>query len=286
MFGGNEVSDNGPNDIIALINLRGVIADASSGGGPFGSKGGISFQGTRHLIEQAFALPKVLAVILVINSPGGSPTQTNLIGSMVREKAEETQIPVYAIVEDVAASGGYWLACSADEIYIDPNSMVGSIGVIFQNVGVNGTMKKIGMEPRIITSGKNKAGLNPFLEYDKAQAEIVIQNMMIIHSNFKGWVKERRPKVKDEGDIFSGRVFVGKEAQDLGLVDGVGNLSEVLKMKFPDRDDLKLIEVKKKMDGNLLGLLGPLFQRSSKVLDQISETLDQIQLPSQGQFYA
>ncbi len=279
MFGGgaNTVEDGGPSDIVALINLRGVIADAASGGGGIGSKGGICFQNVRHLLEQAFALPKVLAVVLVINSPGGSPTQTNLIGSYLRSKADETKIPVYAVVEDVAASGGYWLACAADEIYIDPNSMVGSIGVIFQNVGVNGAMKKVGVEPRIITSAKNKAGLNPFLEYDKHQADIVVENMQIIHTNFVGWVKKRRGsklKAGTDSELFSGRVFVGKEAVEMGLADGVSTLSELLKKKFPNRDDLKLIEVKRKMDGGLLGLLGHLFERSSKVLDQISETLD------------
>ncbi len=281
------MDDGGPNDIVALINLRGVIADAAGGGGGFGSKGGICFQNVRHLLEQAFALPKVLAVILVVNSPGGSPTQTNLIGSYVREKAEETKIPVYAVVEDVAASGGYWLACAADEIYIDPNSMVGSIGVIFQNVGVNGAMKKVGMEPRIITSAKNKAGLNPLLEYDKHQAEIVVQNMTIIHANFVGWVKKRRPNIKagKDSEIFSGRVFVGQEAVDIGLVDGVATLSELLKKKFPGQEDLKLIEVKRKMEGGLLGLLGHLFERSSRVLDQVSEALDSMkQTSSPGQY--
>ncbi len=229
-------------------------------------------------MEQAFALPKVLAIVLVINSPGGSPTQTNLIGSFIREKAKDSKIPVFAVVEDVAASGGYWLACAADEIYIDPNSMVGSIGVIFQNVGVKGTMTKVGMEPRIITSAKNKAGLNPFLDYDKDQAEIVVSNMQIIHTNFVSWVKKRRPKLVTgkDSEIFSGRVFVGEEAVELGLADGVCTLSELLKKKFPNREDLKLIEVKRKVDGGLLGLLGHLFERSSRVADALSDAIDSV----------
>ncbi len=280
MFGGPALEDGGPSDIVALISLRGVIADAGGGGVPFGGKGGICFQHVRHILEQAFALPKVLSIVLVINSPGGAPTQTNLIASYVREKAKETKIPVYSVVEDVAASGGYWLACAADEVYIDENSMVGSIGVIFQNVGINGTMKKIGMEPRILASGKDKAGLNPMLEYDKHQADIIVQNMQIIHNNFCQWVKKRRPAVKGkESKVFSGRVFVGKEAVAVGLADGVCTLSELLKVKYPKREDLKLIEVKRKMEGGLLGLLGHLFERSSKVLDQLSDVLEAVSQP-------
>jgi len=233
-------------------------------------------------MEQAFAIPKCLAVVLVINSPGGSPVQTNLIGSFLRQKAENTEIPVYAVVEDIAASGGYWLACAADEIYIDPNSMVGSIGVIFQNVGFHGAMQKVGVEPRVITSVKNKAGLNPFLKFDEAQEMIVKENMMIIHDNFAGWVKSRRAKIKDtKDDVFTGRVFVGQEAMDRGLVDGVMTLTDLLEKKFPQREDLKLVEVKRRAEGGLLGLLGQLFERGSKVLGHVSDVFDHVQGTSQ-----
>ena len=278
MFGSKAASSSSDaDDIVALINLRGVISDSTGGGGGFGKSGGITFQNVRHLLEQAFAIPKVLAVVLVINSPGGSPTQTNLIGSFLRSKADTTKVPVLAVVEDVAASGGYWLACAADEIYIDPNSMVGSIGVIFQNIGFHEAMKKVGIEARIITSVKNKAGLNPMMEYDKDQEQIIKENMTVVHNNFVDWVKKRRPNLKDNKDVFSGRVFVGEDAKEKGLVDGVATLSEMLEKKFPDREDLKLIEVKRKMDGGIWSLLGQLFGRSSHVLGQLSDTLDKIQ---------
>ncbi len=265
--------------MVALISLRGTIAESNGGGGlPGSSSKNINFQDVQPLIDQAFMLDGVKAIVLVINSPGGSPCQTNLISSYIRDKTEETKIPVYALVEDIAASGGFWLACAADEIYVDPNSMIGSIGVIYQSVGVNGMMQKIGVEPRIITSVDNKAGLNPMLEYDKTQAKIVKGNVDIIHNNFVDWVKERRPKLKtkDTKQLFSGRVFVGKEAVDMKLVDGINNLTGLLHDKFPDEEDLKVIEIRKKADVGLLGMLGPLFSKSSHVLDQISVLLDTV----------
>ncbi len=261
-------------DIVALIYMKGVIADSSGGGGPFGKQGGVNFANIRRLVEQAFTLPGTLAAVLVINSPGGSPTQTNLIASYIRTKAEETKIPVYAVVEDIAASGGYWLACAADEIYVDPNSMVGSIGVIFQNVGVHEAMKKYGVEPRVIASSENKAGLNPFQAHDEAQEKIVLENMTVIHKNFVKWVKSRRPKLQSSQDDenFSGRVFVGEAAVKRGLADGVATMAEMIKLKYPKRTDLKLVEVKKRPEGGLLGLMGHMFQKGSRVLQQLHET--------------
>ncbi len=268
------------NDIVALINMKGVIADSSGGRGPgpFGKPGGLNFTNVRFLVENAFSLERVLCVVLIINSPGGSPTQTNLIASYVRDKAEESRTPVLALIEDIAASGGYWLACAADEIYVDSSSMVGSIGVIFQNVGVGGTMEKLGVEPRVIQSAQNKAGLHPLLQYDETQEKIVRENMAVIHGNFVSWVKSRRPKLREEqsAENFSGRVFVGAEAVERGLADGVATLSEVLKAKYPGRTDLKLVEVKRRLEGGLLGLMGHLFQRSSKVLKQVTGFLNTV----------
>lgn len=273
--------DEASMNIVALVNLKGVIADSSGGGGPMSNSGGLSFQKVRHLLEQAFAIPQVLGVVLVINSPGGSPTQTNLIGSFIRVKAEAAKIPVYAVVEDIAASGGYWLACAADEIYVDANSTVGSIGVISQQVGLTNLMEKAGIEAKVLTSVKNKAGMNPFMDIDKKQREIVMENMQVVHDNFEEWVKERRPQLKDaDSEVFSGRVFIGEEATRKGLADGVATLTEMLDKKFPNAKDLKLIEVKLKSEGGLSGLLGPFFGSSVRIFHQLSDMLERVQGPN------
>ncbi len=283
MFGAGQVSPGIPNDIVTLISLRGPIVESAGGGGPFqGGASRITFQQVEPLIEQAFALEGVKAVLLAINCPGGSPVQTNMISNYIREQAEKTNIPVYALVEDLAASGGYWLACSADEIFVDPSSMVGSIGVIYQSVGASELMKNYGVEAWIITSAENKAGLSPMLEYDKTEANIIAENMGIVHDNFVEWVKNRRPKLKKDKpkgkvpEVFSGKLFVGDEAVKLGLADGLSNLSQLLSDKFPNNDDLTLIEVKRKQDTGLFSMLGPFFESSHRVLDQIGAILDSV----------
>ncbi|PPR47028.1 MAG: putative signal peptide peptidase SppA [Alphaproteobacteria bacterium MarineAlpha5_Bin9] len=227
---------------IPILRLSGVISQSS------GIRGGLSHQGSEKLIEKLFSDKKSPAVAIVINSPGGSPTQSSLIANEIINKAQKHKKKVIAFVEDVAASGGYWLACSADEIYIDKNSIVGSIGVISPSFGFVGLLKKIGIERRVYTSGKSKSFLDPFKQAKQEDIKRLkdIQNQ--IHNNFIDYVQSRRrSKINKSnyGKIFSGMFWIGEKAISLGLADGIGDYKTILRKKFGDKIKIKLIEQKK-----------------------------------------
>ena len=164
------------------------------------------------------------ALSIVINSPGGSPVQSSLIAQKIREISDKKKVKCYCFVEDVAASGGYWLACAADELYADVNSIVGSIGVISGGFGFTDLIKKIGVERRIFTAGENKSFLDPFLKVNKKDEEKLKKLQKLIHQNFIDWVSSRRKKKLSEKNkkvIFSGSFWLANEAKDLGLIDGL-----------------------------------------------------------------
>ena len=249
-------------DVVTIVRFSGEIVDNTEDS-PLNIGGGsmsIDYNSYRPVIEEAFDFPNVKAVIMVVNSPGGAPTQSNLIGRHIRFKSAKTKIPVYCVVEDMAASAGYDLACSADEIYINECSAVGSIGVIFMSLGLSEVMHKYGFEGRVLTIGEHKAGLHPFLEDDDTERQIVNGHVQKIHKNFAAWIKKRRPNLSKDKELFSGRVFIGQEAVKRGLADGVKSLSEVVDMKFKNPKDLKLIEVKRKLPPpSILELLSGFF---------------------------
>mgnify|MGYP003320333685 CR=1 FL=1 len=200
------------------------------------------------LIDKLFADKKSPAVALIINSPGGSPTQSSLIAEKIINLAKEKNKKVYAFVEDVAASGGYWLACSADEIYLDLNSIVGSIGVISPGFGFVDLIKKMGIERRVYTSGKSKSFLDPFKEEKKEDIDRLKNIQEQIHENFIDYVKKRRGaklSSSNEDEVFSGLFWVGKKGVELGLADGVGSINEVIKEKFGKKAKIKIIDQKK-----------------------------------------
>jgi serine protease SohB len=185
----------------------------------------------------------IAGVALSINCPGGSPVQSALIASRIRQLSAEKNVPVYAFCEDVAASGGYWLACAADEIYADENSIVGSIGVISMGFGFPEALKKLGVERRVHTAGNNKSQLDPFQPEkpeDVERLEILLNEM---HASFKALVKERRgAKLKgEESELFSGLYWRGEKAVGLGLIDGIGHLQTTLRMKFGDKVQIRPI---------------------------------------------
>ena len=190
----------------------------------------------RHL-EKAFSASGVKAVALDINSPGGSPVQSALIYKRVRALAAEKKIPVFAFAQDVAASGGYWLACAGDEIFADENSVVGSIGVISGSFGLTGLMERIGVERRMHTSGKKKGFLDPFLPEKEEDVVRLKELQGDIHDSFKSLVCDRRQgKLKGEEDsLFSGEFWTGRRALDLGLIDGLGDLRGVMRQRFGDK---------------------------------------------------
>ncbi len=213
---------------VAVIRLQGVIA----GGG----RGALNDQALAPVIEKAFARGKPVAIALEINSPGGSPVQSSLIGSRIRRLAEEKDIPVIAFVEDVAASGGYWLAAAADEIYADPSSVVGSIGVISAGFGVHEFMARQGVERRVYTAGKSKSMLDPFRPEKPEDIERLKGILNDIHTNFIAHVEARRAgKLDTDTELFTGEIWLGERAKSLGLIDGIGHLKPVLKERFGDK---------------------------------------------------
>jgi len=190
-----------------------------------------------HLLERAFRRKGLSAVAISINSPGGSPVQSAMIHARIRELAEEKNVPVIVFCEDVAASGGYWLACAGDEIYADESSVIGSIGVISSGFGFVEAIRKLGVERRVHTSGESKAMLDPF-QPEKPEDVAHLQSLQAdVHRSFKELVKSRRGrKLKaDDGEIFSGAFWSGRQALARGLIDGIGHMHQVLKRRFGEK---------------------------------------------------
>ena len=188
------------------------------------------------MLERAFRKGKPAAVALEINSPGGSPVQSALIGARIRRLSAETETPVIAFVEDVAASGGYWLAASADEIWADDNSVVGSIGVISASFGAHVLLARQGVERRVYTAGKSKSMLDPFRPENPKDVERLKGLLGDIHENFIAHVKDRRgAKLTSDTDLFTGEIWLARRAQELGLIDGIGHLNPCMKERFGDK---------------------------------------------------
>ncbi len=217
---------------IAVINLYGVIASGKSF-----NKSGLNLDTIKLDIDKAFELPRLKAVALAINSPGGSPVQTEIIYKYIRRLAAEKEVSIYSFAEDVAASGGYWLACTGDEIYASASSIIGSIGVISSGFGFVDVIKKIGVERRVYTQGENKSILDPFKPEKQADVKIIYGIQHDIHDNFKSVVLERRKdRLKAKNDaIFNGEFWSGKKAKELGLIDEIGDLYTIINQKFDNK---------------------------------------------------
>ena len=250
--------------IVPHIRLSGIIGSV----GRF--KQGLNFAGQQEMIEKAFSIKKALAVAVSINSPGGSPVQSHLIYSYIRKQAKKNKKKVLVFAEDVAASGGYLIACAGDEIYANSSSIVGSIGVIYSSFGLQDLIKKAGIQRRIYTAGKNKSTLDPFVEEKKEDIERLKSIQLDLHADFIKVVEESRStKLKKESnpDLFTGEFWSGSTAKKLGLIDGIGNVEEILKEKFGEDVTIKKFEkpkswLSKKLSGagesqidNLLNIL-------------------------------
>ena len=216
--------------IVPVVRLAGVI-----GAVPFRS--GLTLEGIEPTLAAAFSLKRAPAVALAINSPGGSPVQSSLIAKRIRDLAAEKQKPVIAFVEDIAASGGYWLAMAADEIFVDRASIVGSIGVVSSGFGLDGAIARLGIERRVHTTGPRKALLDPFRPEQAADIEVLRDLQADILASFKALVESRRgPKLTLAHEaLYSGRVWSGDKAVGHGLVDGIGDLRGVLRGRYGDR---------------------------------------------------
>jgi serine protease SohB len=200
-------------------------------------KPGLTLAGIARTLDRVFAVRNAAAVALSINSPGGSPAQSHFIFRRIRELADEKQRRVIAFVEDAAASGGYMIACAADEIIADPYSIVGSIGVVGGSFGFDKLIAKIGVERRLYTSGDHKAMLDPFLPENPDDVERLKKLQRHIHEDFMALVKSRRgAKLQGpENDLFSGEYWTGQRAMELGLVDAIGDLRGTLRERFGDK---------------------------------------------------
>ena len=215
--------------VVAVIRLNGVIAAGGRGSS-------LNDIGLATMIERAFKRGKPTAVALSINSPGGSPVQSSLISARIRRLAEDKKIPVIAFVEDVAASGGYWLATAADEIWVDQSSIVGSIGVVSSNFGFHEFMGRHGVERRVHTAGKSKSILDPFQPEKPADVKRLNVILSQMHETFINQVKSRRAgKLADDKSLFTGEFWVGQNGVDLGLADGIGHLVPKMKERFGDK---------------------------------------------------
>ena len=228
--------------VVALIKMSGIISAESRIGG----RGNLNLNDLSDSIMKAFSCKNVKAVSLVINSPGGSPVQSALIANRIRELSREKDLPVFCFIEDLAASGGYWLACAGDNIYAMQSSIIGSIGVISAGFGAVEALKKIGVERRVYSEGKNKGLLDPFLPEKKEDIKQIKKIQKDLHEQFITWVKLRRGrrlKGKDD-DLFNAGIWSGIESKKLGLIDGIGDYYSVMKDKFGK--DVKFKEFSKK----------------------------------------
>lgn len=227
--------EGGP--LVTVLTLEGVIG---VGGGP--GRKGLSLQRLEKSIEAAFKPDELAAVVLAINSPGGSPVQSRLIHDAIRRQAEEKGVPVLAFVEDVGASGGYILAIAGDEIYADKSSVVGSIGVISAGFGLHEAISRLGVERRVYTAGDNKSMLDPFQpenDKDKARLQIILDDL---HEQFIDMVKERREgKLVEDEEIFSGAFWTGVKAKEKGLIDGTAQLGAFLRARYGKNVKVKRI---------------------------------------------
>lgn len=217
---------------VPVIRLSGTIA---AGRGGLGGTP-LSDAGLATLIERAFYRGRAAAVALIVNSPGGSPVQSSLIGARIRRLADEHKTPVHCFVEDVAASGGYWLACAGDDIWVDDCSIVGSIGVIFASFGFPELMKRQGIERRVVTAGRSKSLADPFLPEKPEDVERLRALQAPIHQAFIEHVKARRgARLDATADLFNADVWVGQDAVKVGLADGVAHVVPKLKALYGDK---------------------------------------------------
>ena len=250
--------------IIPHIKLAGVIGNV----GKF--KQGIDFSGQEEIILKAFSVKKAPCVAITINSPGGSPVQSHLIFNFIRQQAKKNKKKVIVFAEDIAASGGYLIACAGDEIYANSSSIIGSIGVIYSSFGFTELIKKIGVERRVHTAGKNKSTLDPFLEEKKEDIERLKNIQLDLHKDFINVVeKSRGAKIKkSEVELFSGEFWSGTKSKELGLIDEIGDANQVLREKFGEDVIIKKFEKSKSW-------LSKKLSSSKDHVDQVANILEE-----------
>jgi serine protease SohB len=259
--------------IVPVVRLSGVIGISSP------LKPGLTLASCARVLDRAFTMSNARSVALAINSPGGSAVQSHLIFSRIRALADEHELPVIAFVEDVAASGGYMIACAADEIICDAASIVGSIGVVAASFGLEKMIEKIGVERRIHTSGENKVMLDPFLPEKKEDIDRLKAIQKEIHEGFISLVKARRGSKLDsrETALFTGEFWTGGKARELGLVDVIGDLRGILRERYGEKVKTPLIAERGWFSRRSQGITGLMLEqvaRSPSLADEVISTLE------------
>jgi signal peptide peptidase SppA len=225
---------------VSIVRLEGIIS------GAVGIKrNSISLDSVRRDIDKAFSFPEVQAVAVVVNSPGGSPVQSELISNYLKSASEKNNIPIYTFAEDVAASGGYWLLCSGKKMYASEMSILGSIGVVSSGFGFVEAIKKLGIERRVTTQGKSKSISDPFVPEKESDKKIIGRLQEDIHKSFKAVVTGARGKKLKilESQLFSGEIWSGRQSLKHGLIDDIGDVFSVMKKEFGE--DVKFNHIKK-----------------------------------------
>lgn len=252
--------------VVPALRLAGVI-----GGLPL--RGGLTLAGLERAIDQAFAFRRAPAVALIVNSPGGSAVQAALLAARIRRLAEKKKRAVLAFVEDVAASGGYWLATAADEIFVHPASILGSIGVISTGFGFEGAIARLGVERRVHTAGSRKSFLDPFRPERPEDLALLAELQGDIHESFKEQVRRRRAgRLRaTEEELFDGRVWTGRRAVELGLADGLGEVRETLEARFGPEVRVRLVNQPRRRLIERLGLGAPAAGTLAEALALVEE---------------
>src|ERR1700742_46527 len=239
--------------IVPVVRLSGTIGAVTP------LRPGMTLAGVARILERAFSVRNAKAVALVINSPGGSPVQSRQICLRIRQLAEEKKLPVLVFVEDVAASGGYMIACAGDEIFCDPSSILGSIGVVGGSFGFQELIKKVGVERRLYTAGTHKAMLDPFLPENPDDVERLKALQREIHDIFISLVKQSRgTRLKGSDDVlFTGEYWAGETSISLGLADAIGDLRSTLRARYGDKVQTPLLAPASGMLSGLMGRRSP-----------------------------
>jgi signal peptide peptidase SppA len=239
--------------VVPVVRLSGVIGAVTP------LRQGMTLSGVAKMLERAFSMKNAKAVALLINSPGGSPVQSRQIYLRIRQLAAEKKLPVLVFVEDVAASGGYMIACAGDEIFCDPSSILGSIGVVGGSFGMTELIKKVGIERRLYTAGSHKAMLDPFLPENPDDVERLKSIQREIHAIFIALVKDSRgARLKGaEDELFTGEYWAGETSVSLGLADGIGDLRSTLRARYGEKVQIPLIAPSSGMLAGLLGRRSP-----------------------------
>ena len=258
--------------VVPIVRLSGVIGVSAP------LRPGLMLSTVARSLDRAFGLRNARAVALIINSPGGSPAQSHLIHARIRQLAAEKNLPVLAFIEDVGASGGYMLACAADEIVCDQYSIVGSIGVVGGSFGFTKLMDKLGVERRLYTSGERKAILDPFLPEKPDDVKRYKAIQKDVHEHFIALVKERRGAKLTGSDklLFSGEFWTAPKAIELGLADVLGDLRSTLRARYGDKVRTPLISAERSLFGRKLPgvMLGEVLADRPGLTDELVSTLE------------